>query len=66
VSVGVKPLTLDKVREFVFSLPEVSEEPHFNFSSFRIRVKIFATVLPELTHMHIFVDDLKRETNERI
>ena len=43
------------------SLPEASEEPHFHFSSYRVRGKIFATVPPEQTHLHIFVDEVTRE-----
>ncbi len=43
------------------SLPEVTEEPHFNFSSFRVAGKIFVTVPPEGTHVHIFVDEEVRE-----
>ena len=30
-----------QVRRFALSLPAVTEEPHFHYSSFRIRGKIF-------------------------
>jgi hypothetical protein len=54
-------MKIDAVRRFALSLPEVTEEPHFHLSSFRVRGKIFATVPPENTHLHVFVDDDERE-----
>jgi len=50
-----------QVRRFALSLPEVSEEPHFEYSSFRVRGKIFVTVPPDETHIHVFVGDDARE-----
>jgi hypothetical protein len=50
-------MKLPAVREFALSLPEVTEEPHHAFSSFRVRGKIFVTVPPEETHIHVFVAD---------
>lgn len=52
-------MTLSDARTFALSLPETVEEPHFEYSSFRVRAggKIFATVPPEGTHLHIFVDE---------
>lgn len=50
-----------EARRYALSLPEASEEPHFHFSSFRVRGKIFATVPPEKTHLHLFVDEVARE-----
>jgi hypothetical protein len=35
---------LDTARRFALSLPETTEEPHFEKSSFRVKGKIFATV----------------------
>ena len=49
------------VRRYALSLPEATEEPHFHFSSFRVRGKIFATVPPEERQLHIFVDDQELE-----
>lgn len=49
------------VRKFALSLPEVSEEPHHNFNSFRVRGKIFVTVPPDGAHIHIFLSEVQRE-----
>jgi hypothetical protein len=49
-------MKIDAVRRFALSLPEVTEEPHFHLSSFRVKGKIFTTVPPEATHLHVFVD----------
>jgi hypothetical protein len=54
-------MKISEVRHFALSLPEVTEEPHFQYSSFRIRGKIFATVPPDEEHLHIFVGDGERE-----
>jgi hypothetical protein len=48
-------------RKIAMSLPEVTEEPHFESTSFRIRGKIFATAPPDGEHLHIFVADDDRE-----
>jgi hypothetical protein len=37
------------------ALPETSEEPHFEKSSFRVKGKIFATVPEGGNQLHIFV-----------
>lgn len=49
------------VRTYATSLPEVTEEPHFHYASFRVKGKIFVTVPPEETHIHVFVTDDERE-----
>jgi hypothetical protein len=54
-------MKLAQVRRFAMSLPEVTEEPHFHYSSFRVRGKIFATVPPDGEHLHVFVADEERE-----
>ncbi|RYZ21574.1 MAG: MmcQ/YjbR family DNA-binding protein [Chitinophagaceae bacterium] len=51
----------DQLRKYALSLPETTEEPHFNFASFRVKGKIFVTLPPEERHAHIFVDDEHRE-----
>jgi hypothetical protein len=53
---------LSAVRQFAMSLPEVTEAPHFNYASFRVRGKMLVTVPPEGTHIHVFVGDEQRET----
>ena len=54
-------MMIAQVRRFALSLPEVTEEPHFQFSSFRVRGKIFATVPPDGKHLHVFVADDDRD-----
>ena len=53
-------MKLAAVRKFAMALPDVTEEPHFHLASFRVRGKIFVTVPPEETHLHVFVDDALR------
>jgi hypothetical protein len=48
------------VRAHALSLPEVTEEPHFDFSSFRVHGKIFATVPPDEEHLHVFLGEEAR------
>jgi hypothetical protein len=52
---------LAEARRLAMSLPEVTEEPHFDMASFRVRGKIFVTVPPEVTRLHVFVDPLEVE-----
>ena len=54
-------MKLAGVRKLALSLPEVTEEPHFHMTSFRVRSKIFVTAPPEGTHLHVFVQDMLRE-----
>jgi hypothetical protein len=54
-------MTLQQARKFALSLPEATEEPHFEFTSFRIGGKIFATAPPESDYLHIFVPEEFRE-----
>jgi hypothetical protein len=55
------PTAYSTVRKFALSLPEAAEQPHFNFGSFRVRGKIFVTVPPEQTHIHVFVSEPQRD-----
>lgn len=43
------------------ALPHVTEEPHFDKSSFRVGGKIFVTVPPPGSHIHVFVGEQRRE-----
>jgi hypothetical protein len=54
-------MTINSLRKFALALPEVTEQPHFHLSSFRVAGKIFVTVPPEMTHVHVFVGDNERE-----
>lgn len=51
--------TLEEVRKYALSLPEVTEEPHFEKTSFRVRGKIFATVPEGGQYLHVFTDELE-------
>ena len=46
----------DQVRRYALSLPEATEEPHFDSASFRIRGRIFATLPAGGEHVHVMVD----------
>ncbi len=48
--------TLARARKIALALPEVTEEPHHDMASFRVRGKIFATV-PDDTHLRVMVDE---------
>jgi hypothetical protein len=50
-----------EARRLALSFPEANEEPHFDYVSFRIKGKIFATMPPDGLHLHVFVDDDTRE-----
>lgn len=54
-------MRISEVRKYALSLPETTEEPHFTYGSYRIRGKIFATVPPDQDHLHIFLDEERRE-----
>ena len=54
-------MKLATVRKFAMSLPEVSEEPHHDYVSFRVRGKIFVTVPPGEEFIHVFVPEEIRE-----
>jgi len=50
-------MKFEQVRKLALALPDVTEAPHHHLLSFRVQGKIFATVPPERTHVHIFVDE---------
>ncbi len=54
-------MTLDDARQFALSLPSANEEPHHHYTSFRVKGKIFATAPPDEEHLHVFVDEERRE-----
>ena len=53
-------MKLQQARKYALSLPETTEEPHFEYTSFRVRGKIFATSPPGGTHLHVFVEEEQR------
>lgn len=55
-------MRIETARRFALSLPETTEEPHFDMSSFRVRGKIFATVPPQGGLLHVFVDETEART----
>lgn len=43
------------VRKLALALPESTEQPHHDMTSFRVRGKIFATMPPEGGRLHVFL-----------
>jgi len=54
-------MKLTDVRRLAMQLPEVTEEPHFRSTSYRVRGRILATVPPEGERLHVFVSEIERE-----
>jgi hypothetical protein len=54
-------VNVKEVRRLALALPQVSEEPHFHLSSFRVHGKIFATLAPDGSFLNVFVGDEQRE-----
>jgi len=50
-------MTIQEVTEYALSLPEATEEPHFERRSFRVNGKIFATALPEGDTLNVMLDE---------
>jgi hypothetical protein len=48
--------TLRLVQKYISGLPEVTEQDHHGFPSFRVAGKIFAT-LPDPLHLHIMLPE---------
>ena len=55
------PMKISTIRDHALSLPEATEEPHFDYSSFRVRGKIFVTIPPDEEHIHVFVGEPHRD-----
>ncbi|MES2151124.1 MAG: MmcQ/YjbR family DNA-binding protein [Pseudomonadota bacterium] len=53
-------MKLATARSYALSLPEASEAPHFQYNSFRVGGKIFATVPPDGDSLNIFVGEALR------
>jgi hypothetical protein len=54
-------MKLEAARRLALSLPEAVEAPHHEAPSFRVRGRIFATVPPGETHVHVFVPEPQRD-----
>jgi hypothetical protein len=54
-------MKIDAIRKYAMALDAVTEEPHHNYSSFRVRGKIFVTVPPSGEVIHVFVAEEDRE-----
>ena len=55
-------MTPDQLRKTALALPDTTEAPHFNYSSFRVRGKIFATVPPAAEdRVHVFAGEEERQ-----
>jgi hypothetical protein len=53
-------MDIETVRAIALALPEVTEEPHFDYGSFRVKGKIFITVPPDQQHIHLRLDEQQR------
>lgn len=51
-----RPMDLDRIRTIAMALPEVTEKPHFNLVSFRVRDRIVAAVTADRSRAHVHVD----------
>jgi hypothetical protein len=56
-------MKIDTIRTYALSLEAVTEEPHHNYSSFRVRGKIFVTIPPDEEFIHVFVGEEDREVS---
>ena len=54
-------MKLSDVRKLALALPEVTEEPHFHRTSFRVRGKIFATAVADEPYLNLMVGESARE-----
>jgi hypothetical protein len=49
------------LRKYAMSLPEVTEQPHHEYGSFRVCGKIFVTFPPARQHVHVFIPEQHRD-----
>lgn len=54
-------MNLAQVRKRALSLPDATEAPHFDRTSFRVKGRIFVTAKPDEPYVHVFVPDHVRK-----
>ncbi|MGB5436300.1 MAG: MmcQ/YjbR family DNA-binding protein [Maribacter sp.] len=54
-------VTIDSFRQLALSFPEVTEEPHFEKTSFRVKKKIFATYDPKNKKASIKLSEIDQD-----
>src|ERR1700744_4424034 len=54
-------MRIDTVRTYAMSLADVTEPPPHEYSSFRVRGRIFVTVPPKEDAIHVFVGEEDRD-----
>jgi hypothetical protein len=54
-------MTLADVRRMAMALHGSTESPHFTYTSFRVRGRIYATAPQDGGFLHVFVDEEDRE-----
>lgn len=54
-------MNLSRVRKLALALPEVTEEPHFHRTSFRVRGRIIATAVPGEPFLNMMLGEKDRE-----
>jgi len=54
-------MKLATLRRYALSLPDVTEQPHHEFGSWRVHGRIFATIPPAGDAIHVFLGDDDRE-----
>lgn len=55
-------ITLDDIRAYATSLPEVEEKSHFNLPGFRVRDKLFVHLEKDATHAIVCVSQAEAAT----
>ena len=56
-------MRLDDARAIALDLPEATEAPHHDMTSFRVRGKIFATAPADGERLHVFVDETETQAS---
>jgi hypothetical protein len=59
-------MLLDEVRRMAMTLLGTTESPHHQYTSFRVRGRIFATAPQDGGRLHVFVDEADRDRMVRL